>query len=191
MKRWWIILLCALLGVAVHLAVAMRCWPPVPGAMAAATIPGPRPWPRGTARSGYPPEANGLMVYRRLLAGREIWLGRSGSISYTVERVRWGWPLPSLSRMEWGSIDDSTTPFGQTRTIGPMRVEWGGVLLAGVAQGAALWGVLWSLAAARRWLRQRRFASVGCCAACGYDLRGLGAGAACPECGGARIGGAG
>lgn len=87
-----------------------------------------------------------------------------------------GWPLRTW--VEARARPSFTQPWTTTH-----RVRWLGLLT--LVLGAALLGafaatIVWApyrLAVARSRRRSAR------CAACGYDLRGLSAGAACPECG--------
>ncbi len=66
----------------------------------------------------------------------------------------------------------------EPRTMPRVPIVPGVVVNTGLYGGA--WGiVLWGPGAMRRWRRRRR----GACTACGYDRRGIGAGALCPECG--------
>ncbi|MFT3686853.1 MAG: hypothetical protein QM783_18355 [Phycisphaerales bacterium] len=68
----------------------------------------------------------------------------------------------------------------------PLRILWGG-LAADVLVWSAAWVVvLWVVAL----VRSARRRGLGLCAGCGYDLKGVSAGAVCPECGTARVGGA-
>ena len=61
----------------------------------------------------------------------------------------------------------------------PVRVAWGG-FAACVVFWAGMWGLgVVGVPRARRVMRRRR----GKCEGCGYDRRGLEAGAMCPECG--------
>jgi len=73
--------------------------------------------------------------------------------------------------------------------FGPKVPAWRKVLVwysmpVGLAVNTALYGAWWlavvlGARAVLRWRRRRR----GLCARCGYDLRGLGEGEVCPECG--------
>lgn len=87
---------------------------------------------------------------------------------------RWGFTrMDVVPESRWWSWRWSTVLHrdGSVRfAAGPV---WPGAVLAGVC---GLW-LLWPMV--RAWRRR----SGGRCAACGYDLRGLGAGAKCPECG--------
>jgi len=64
----------------------------------------------------------------------------------------------------------------------PLTPLWGGLAGDAVIWGAAWWVGIAGVGAGRAWWRRRK---AGTCGACGYDLRGLPAGAPCPECGGA------
>jgi hypothetical protein len=75
--------------------------------------------------------------------------------------VPWGW-------VRWG-VGLNTTAFGVVPELFVVPV-WMVVVVCG-----AVWGFLW-------WLLPGRIAP-GCCASCGYDLRGIAAEAVCPECG--------
>lgn len=65
--------------------------------------------------------------------------------------------------------------------------------MAGPSNDIDLWVSLWmpfvatALPTGWLWWRDRRARWVGHCAACGYDLAGLAAGAVCPECGKASV----
>jgi hypothetical protein len=61
----------------------------------------------------------------------------------------------------------------------PLMPIFPGVVLNTALYGAAWWAVLFSPGVIRRERRRRR----GACLACGYDRRGIAAGAVCPECG--------
>jgi hypothetical protein len=70
-------------------------------------------------------------------------------------------------------------PAAGTTVILPIRPLW-----PGMAVQLAIWGSIlgWLLLGRRLWMnvvRKKR----GQCGACGYDLRSLGPGVACPECG--------
>ena len=114
-----------------------------------------------------------------------------------------GWPLPALwYRIDGGMLGNMSFATGidggllltpeasldirlyHHRAI-PLRAYWPG-LVADSALFSALWSlVLFAPGRVRKFLRRRR----GQCAACGYDLRGIGEGARCPECGGVAGGG--
>jgi hypothetical protein len=61
----------------------------------------------------------------------------------------------------------------------PVLLRWPGFFLDTVLYALPWWALLATPGAIKRWRRKRR----GACLACGYDLRGLGDAAACPECG--------
>jgi hypothetical protein len=66
----------------------------------------------------------------------------------------------------------------------PLRPLWLGLLVNSVFYGLFLW-LLWFTP--RRIVRGRSRRRRGLCVRCEYDLRGLAAGSACPECGGTII----
>jgi len=61
----------------------------------------------------------------------------------------------------------------------PYLPIWSGLALNLVVLALPWYVVFWAVGSGRRVSRRRR----GRCAACGYDLAGLGGGTACPECG--------
>lgn len=75
--------------------------------------------------------------------------------------VPWGW-------VRWGEVLNATAMgFAPELFVVPL---WMLVVVCG-----GVWGFLW-------WLLPGRIAP-GCCASCGYDLRGIALEAVCPECG--------
>jgi len=107
------------------------------------------------------------------------WLSFHGGIfnaDLPLRRDDFGPPLPDLAQTSSNSLGWPTT---EPRTL-PLTPLFPG-LLANSAAFAGGWPPLVALPAAlRRWRRRQR----GACTACGYDRRGIGADAVCPECGG-------
>lgn len=75
-------------------------------------------------------------------------------------------------------IGDIRTVRGDIRPM-PIRSLWPGFALNTLFYAGIAWG-LWQLPLA---LRRRKRNKKGLCVRCGYDLKGIAAGAACPECG--------
>lgn len=111
--------------------------------------------------------------------------------------VAFGWPRPCLWYQVTGVWDPRTSsvsngvprggilirgvasPRGSDFRALPCRVLWGRALLDVAFWSVLLFMLLAGPGAARRAYRRRR----GLCLACGYDRRGVGDGAPCPECG--------
>jgi len=83
----------------------------------------------------------------------------------------------NIREWEWGPNLRELTP----RKL-PMHILWGGLLVDALLYGTLVWGIGQALLAGWRKLGVKP----GQCRRCGYDRRGLGAGARCPECGEAR-----
>lgn len=88
----------------------------------------------------------------------------------------YGPALPELVRTF--TLDGSTITHREPRVV-PLHPIVPGLLANTAVYGAAWWLILFAPGVIRRWRRRRR----GACVACGYDRRGIGAAAACPECG--------
>lgn len=133
-----------------------------------------------------------------LVPGRSEWRKDGPYVQRRIE-IR-GWPMPAM----WWALEAAPNPYGYwpleamnglviSKTWqGPVR-EYPGdkpfvlpLLPAGLGflVDAAFYGVLWTipLLAIPAWRRARR-RSRGLCPLCGYDLKGAGPGAPCPECG--------
>ncbi len=95
--------------------------------------------------------------------------------SWQYSKAVQGSTPPSFERLRWGCTI-AATPRG--RIILPLRPIWSGLAADTAVFAACSWMLAAVLGGARAALRRSR----GCCARCGYDLRGL-AGAPCPECG--------
>lgn len=116
---------------------------------------------------------------------------------WLVIRERAGWPARALESWKL-IIDDGVDPdFWRESSVQldtswlrewpdwvilPIAPVWPGFAANTAVYGALAWFPWFVCVKARRVLRKRR----GLCAGCGYDLRGLGDGAVCPECGKSR-----
>ncbi len=115
-----------------------------------------------------------------------------GDFKFAV-RYEYGWPLRSVC--DWWYI---AAPLKSPGTAGgfihvpankrwpwlyklPWRPLWFGFMIDTIFFGTIVWALLQASIALRRWRRRGK----GACVRCGYDLKGLTAGAACPECGAA------
>lgn len=117
------------------------------------------------------------------------------------EAIAAGWPMPALWGWETRTFRINTTT-GETTNVPidgrglfappsavrrltrqgvrlPYLPVWPGFAVDSAIAAALWWMLLTAPGAIKRWRRRRR----GLCIACGYDLRGLAEGAACPECG--------
>jgi hypothetical protein len=109
-----------------------------------------------------------------------------GVYHHSVSEVGVGWPLPAFT-MNWGSARRYECSGGKvlgTSVTGSLQVVlWRPIPLGLAADtlfyAAALAGLVGVVKLGVRARRRRR----GACVACAYDLRGLVAGSACPECG--------
>jgi hypothetical protein len=154
------------------------------------------------------PEGGEVLIARMQVCDR-AWVGRPSVNSaipddfdyFTVEVWRSGWPRPALraTRLEerpsvlalevkketWrdGLVIPWRTSNGDGTSVSlPLRPCFAGLfvdafLFAALARGT--FGLLQLSAIIRRRVRRRAGQGVGC----GYDRRGIGVGAACPECG--------
>lgn len=90
---------------------------------------------------------------------------------------------PEGTRVQLSSLWVFTVPTrpNLTRVIVPYQPYWPGMILNSLVGAIGIWVLVVLPAAVRRARRRRR----GLCAACGYDLAGVGGGV-CPECGGGK-----
>jgi hypothetical protein len=120
------------------------------------------------------------------------WLPLPGEREYFSISEGWGWPARCMMQHGYlwqnnGWMADAADSFTWQRGLKtyqfPTRILWWGMLLNTLIWSAAAF-VVWRLVrAARRRLRARAWRRRGLCRGCGYDLRGLGPGGVCPECG--------
>ena len=164
-----------------------------------------QPWAWGDWFRSSPSEPLVTWPYPRDAGSTVIREGtRSSSVPLDVDlgygenhafALRYGWPMRALAT--WGDVPDGRGSEVNLKhgvflaRIWPHRMAgglpcilgwypiWGGVVLNTVFFAAAGF-VLWRGPRIVRWVRRRR---AGTCISCGYDLRGLGDGAVCPECG--------
>lgn len=140
------------------------------------------------------------------MAGMTLALQRYG---YYCDRF--GWPWLSMEANVWDRLDFWRSPIAPEGKVAgpPIVLRCNGVRLPtrlwmdyrggpgmllptrplwiGLAIDAAVYAVLWfaivrALAYVRDWMRRHRRMRLGCCAHCGYDLKGNVSGV-CPECG--------
>jgi hypothetical protein len=83
-----------------------------------------------------------------------------------------------ISALYVGRPLDQSDPHGIAGYL-PIAPIWSGLVIDTLFYGTIAWGLLFLPGTLRRWRRRRG----GRCVKCGYDLKGLPAGAACPECG--------
>jgi hypothetical protein len=115
--------------------------------------------------------------------------GSTGPVSY-ARNIAIGWPLLAFS------MDGKTSSFhgyhgGREFAAHPVRtlsvLAWRTIPL-GFALDSLIWGAcLAGIVGGPRLLIRARRRRRGACAGCGYDLRGLADGAACPECGAGTV----
>jgi hypothetical protein len=115
-----------------------------------------------------------------------------------VETAAYGWPLRVVRcRGAFLSVAGDSSSFKRGASDGLGNFDnpwvaspawgiawkpiWPNLLASAALYGTVMWMSVAMVGAVRRVLRRQR----GSCAACGYDLRGLGAGM-CPECGAAQ-----
>jgi hypothetical protein len=154
---------------------------------------------RGSRRITWAAKYGGLALSATLLLATVIWRGSRW------DQCRWGrsyWALGhrDIQVIVAGSgapgtqhgygVAEAMFEKGLLRTRTGFAYEWlGDSLLLAVP----LWFLVGVVAPATgvAWWVGRRQVRPGCCRACGYDLRGLHAGAdrVCPECGAAATGG--
>jgi hypothetical protein len=129
-----------------------------------------------------PPWSN---LWRPALWPRDVNMGSYVQTNESMELAA-GWPFLAFS-MDWdtsrphefrGGTVHSSVATGRLRFL-PWRPIPLGFALDALIYAACIAALAAGVRLFVRARRQRR----GACAACGYDLRGLAAGAACPECG--------
>jgi hypothetical protein len=189
---------CAVVGVVATVGVAwgIALWtvPPAPQAILVSQHPElqgtghlwPCPVPRGWPAHPNVAFSGGSVVWRQEIARA---LGYSPQ-TVQVRLYRCGFPVPALGArrysqwtgmMRAGPPPGITVPrwLGRNRDVGlPVRPVWPGFVVDAAVYGAGVFAA-WSAVA---FLHARGRRARGCCARCGYDMRGSAEGV-CPECG--------
>lgn len=207
MRRWLVRGgACAAVGgvVTVLLSWASMLWadfPAVPPGMAPVSITNPV-WPRPVPADWPAKPQRAIPSSTALLHG---WVAEAREPTkipgrdkiWTQQLIATGWPCPALeaefqvagslgmsTKMEWlgtwkPGFVESLHPLSTDRARLPLRPVWAGLLVDVAVWGLVCYAAVFAWSDVRRWRRVRG----GRCVGCGYDLRGLGDGTACPECG--------
>ncbi len=94
-----------------------------------------------------------------------------------------GGPFPGERKVPTGAFKVGRIAGGWGNWMLPVHPIWPGFAYNVAIYSVAAWGLGWTLWQVPRAIRGKRRKARGCCVRCGYDLKGLAAGAACPECG--------
>jgi hypothetical protein len=160
---------------------------PVPWPAASAKPPAAHPWPGPTP---HPQPWPAVSYWADLRAtGREridARASRSSDQVFSMQVDRSGWPLPVLQHTErWWPWDHPTWKLPTNTQDAGFSLLLPGLVLNPLAGAAGAWLLIFGPVLIWRAVQARRRKAHEC-RRCGYDLRGLGAGSACPECGTVR-----
>jgi len=133
----------------------------------------PAQWPQRPAPPAYPGAVYGVTFCQLEAIGWPFLCARGRA---DLDAAQSSWSYSGVIYVRSPLLGD----FPRSRTAALCyRPLWPGYVLNTIIYGGAMFAAVVSLGAWRRTHRRRRAQ----CQRCGYDLSGLGAGSACPECG--------